>query len=61
METDAKQVMKEAFREALKEFLQERWNSFSGSFTKWVLSLAAAAIVAGVTYFILLANGWRHP
>jgi hypothetical protein len=54
-------AMKAAVKEAIKEFLYERWTEFAGSFTKWALRLIGAAILSALLYLILWANGWRQP
>lgn len=53
--------MKLAVKEALKEWLDEKWTAFAGNFTKWALGVLGAAILAALVYLILWANGWRQP
>jgi uncharacterized iron-regulated membrane protein len=53
--------MKAAVKEAIKEFLEEKWRDVTSSFGKWALGLIAAAALAGIVYFIAWANGWRQP
>lgn len=48
---DEKQVLKEA----LREWLDEKFAAFG----KWSLSAIAAAALAALTYFILSMNGWH--
>lgn len=46
---------KRIYKEALKEWLDEKFAAFG----KWsAISMAAAALVA-LTYFILSVNGWH--
>lgn len=59
--TEKDNAMKAAVKEAIKEFLYERWTEFAGSFTKWALRLLGAAILSAFVYLILWSNGWRHP
>jgi hypothetical protein len=54
-------AMKAAVKEALKEWLDEKWTQFSGNFTKWALGMLAATALAAVVWLILTANGWKHP
>lgn len=53
--------MKAAFKEAAKEFLQEKWTEGTSFIGKWFLGVIAAGICAGVLWLILTANGWRQP
>jgi uncharacterized iron-regulated membrane protein len=54
-------AMKVAVKEAIKEFLEEKWRDVTSSLGQWVLGLIAAAALAGIVYFIAWANGWRQP
>lgn len=55
MEPLTKQESKEAVKEALHEWLDEKFAAFG----KWSFyGMAAAFLVAG-TYFVLMANGWH--
>ncbi len=47
--------IKEAAKEAIREFLDEKFAAFG----KWSLASIAALVLAGVVYFILLVNGWH--
>lgn len=59
--TDRDAEMKIAVKEALKEWLDERWTRYTSSLGKWVLGIVAAGILAALVYLILWANGWRQP
>lgn len=47
--------IKAALKEALKEWLDEKFASFG----KWSLTALGAAGLAALVYFILTANGWH--
>lgn len=49
--------MKSAVKEALKEWLDEKFTTFG----KWALGSLAALGLAAFVYFILWAHGWRQP
>jgi hypothetical protein len=53
--------MKQAVKEGLKEWLDEKWTEFSGNFTKWALGMFAAAVFAGVIWLVLKSQGWQAP
>lgn len=48
--------MKKAFKDALKEWLDEKFTEFG----KWSLGGIAAMALAGLVYFILKMNGWHQ-
>jgi hypothetical protein len=54
-------AMKQAVKEGLKEWLDEKWTEFSGNFTKWALGMFAAAVFAGVIWLVLKSQGWQAP
>lgn len=49
--------MKNAVKEALKEWLDEKFTAFG----KWAAVSVAAMALAALVYFILWAHGWRQP
>jgi hypothetical protein len=49
--------MKRALKEALKEWMDEKFIAFG----KWSAAAVAAMAVAALTYFILWVNGWAKP
>ncbi|HEX6992237.1 MAG TPA: hypothetical protein VF151_10130 [Gemmatimonadales bacterium] len=53
---DQKELMKEAFREAAKEFMQDQMAKFG----RWSLHTIAAAGVVALLYFILQMSGWHR-
>jgi hypothetical protein len=53
---DRKQFIKDAMKEAMKEWLDEKIMSFG----KWSLRAIGAAIIVALVYFILTVNGWSH-
>lgn len=59
--TDRDEAMKTAVKEALKEWLEEKWTAGTSMLGKWFLGAIAAAILAALVYLILWANGWRQP
>lgn len=51
-------VTKEVVKEALKEWLDEKFVQFG----KWTAASLAALLLAAFIYFILVTNGWKqHP
>jgi hypothetical protein len=50
-----KDEMKRATKEALKEWLDEKYSQFG----KWSFGAIVAAVFAALTYFILKMNGWE--
>lgn len=50
-----KNEFKQATKEAIKEWLDERFAQFG----RWSAGAFAAAGLAALTYFILRANGWH--
>lgn len=48
---------KEILKEALKEWLDEKFTTFG----KWSFGIFAAAAFFAVSYFILTINGWKGP
>lgn len=52
---DDKEILKAAMKEALREWLDEKYAVFG----KWSLHGLAAAALAAVTYLILILNGWH--
>lgn len=54
---ERRKLIKEAFKEAQKEWLDERFAEFG----KWSVGAIAAASTVALGYFLLWANGWiRH-
>lgn len=54
---ESDEAMKAAVKEALKEWLDEKFTTFG----KWTLTAVAASALAGIVFFILWASGWRQP
>lgn len=48
---------KAALKEALKEWLDEKFAALG----RWSLGGIAALAFAALIYFILRSNGWHHP
>ncbi len=48
--------VKHAMKEALKEWLDEKFASFG----KWSLGSLGAAVLVAIIYFLLQLNGWKH-
>lgn len=55
------EAMKAAVKEAIREFLEDKWTRATSAVGKWFLGALAAAIVSALAYLILWANGWRLP
>lgn len=51
-----KNVIKDAFKEAAKEWLEIQFATFG----RWSFYGAASAALVGILYFILWINGWHH-
>lgn len=51
-----KNDLKEATKQAIKEWLDERFNQFG----RWTFNALAAAVGAAMLYFVLKMNGWNH-
>lgn len=49
--------MKQAVKEALKEWLNDKFTTFG----KWSMTSLAAIALAALVYFILRMNGWQQP
>lgn len=49
--------MKNAVKEALKEWLDEKFTAFG----KWAAVSVAAMALAALVYFILAMHGWKAP
>lgn len=50
-----KEVLKEAFKEVLHEWLDEKYAQFG----KWSLHGFMAMALGGIVWLILVANGWH--
>lgn len=48
-------MQKRVIKEALKEWLDEKFSQFG----KWSMAAVAAAGMVALVYFILWANGWH--
>lgn len=53
---EIKQIAKEAYKEVMKEFLDEKFATFG----RWAAMSFAALIFAAFIYFILFMNGWQR-
>lgn len=53
---DDKELIKAAFKEASREFLDDAYRAAG----RWSLRALFAAIMVALIYFILAANGWHH-
>jgi hypothetical protein len=49
--------IKSAFKEAIKEWLAERYATFG----KWTLRSLFATLIAWLAYFYLVSHGWSPP
>jgi hypothetical protein len=47
---------KKIFKEALKEWMDEKYVALG----KWSMGMIAALAMGALAYFILWANGWRQ-
>ena len=53
---DHERIYKEAVREALKEWLDEKFTLVG----KWTVNSVLAVMLAAIVYFVLAFNGWKH-
>lgn len=51
------ELMKKAAKEAIKEFLDEKFAAFG----RWSFYSIGALIIVAVLYFILTMYGWKPP
>lgn len=51
-----KRFLKDAFKEAIKEYLDEKTQVFG----KWSLRSLGVAVIVALLYFVLSVNGWHH-
>lgn len=56
-EEKQRELVKEAFKEAIKEWLDGKFAAFG----KWAAASLAALALAALVYFILTVNGWKAP
>lgn len=49
--------VKAALKDGIKEWLDDKFAMFG----KWSLMTIMAMILASLTYFILIMNGWHRP
>lgn len=49
--------MKAALKQAIKEWLDEKFAEFG----RWSMGAVLAAGLAALVYFILVMNGWQKP
>lgn len=55
------ELLKRATKEAIREFLEEKWRRYTSRVGEWVISVIAAAVVGALVWLILRANGWTPP
>ena len=53
---DHERIYKEDVREALKEWLDEKFTVVG----KWTVNSVLAVALAALVYFVLAFNGWKH-
>jgi hypothetical protein len=56
-----KAEIKAAFKEAAKEFLDEKWTRATSSFGKWMLGIFAATALAALFWLVMISQGWKAP
>jgi hypothetical protein len=52
---------KEATKQAIKEFLNERLDEFDKNVGRWVRRTFIAALLVAVTYFMFKFRGFKFP
>lgn len=60
MKDEDKQIKKEAYKEAMREFLEEQKKATYETLGKWFANGFSALVVGGLLWLILKANGWNH-
>ena len=53
---ERKKFIKDAMKEAFKEYLEEKTSQFG----KWSIRTIFAAVLVALVYFLLAMNGWQH-
>lgn len=53
---EEQEMMKDAVKQALKEWLDSKFSEFG----KWSATAVAAAGLVALVYFILMTNGWHR-
>jgi hypothetical protein len=56
-----KAEIKAAFKEAAKEFLDEKWTRTTSTFGKWMLGIIAATALAALFWVVMISQGWKAP
>lgn len=51
-----KEVIKQAQKEAMKEWMDEKYAQIG----RWSVNAFLVALVGAMAYFILLSKGWHH-
>lgn len=51
----------EAYKKAMKEFLEEQKREAFENIGKWVLNFVTGAVAIVTLWFLAKAKGWDHP
>lgn len=57
MRKEDRELIKEAFKAAMKEYLEEAVRKFG----VWSIKTLGGLLVGALVYFVLTANGWKAP
>lgn len=57
---DKKKLLKECYKEAMKEFLEHEKGKFYKGVGQWFIGTIATALALASLYFVLKMNGWTH-
>jgi len=53
-------IKKEAYKEAMREFLEEQKSQTFESIGKWVTTVLSTLLAGSLLWLMLKANGWNH-
>lgn len=55
--SDTPDQLKEIIKEALKEWLDEKFSTFG----RWSFYTVGGIVLAALFYFVMVINGWKMP
>lgn len=57
---DEKKVLVQAYKQAMREFLDEQKDGAYKTIGQWAFNSIATLVALAVLWFILKMNGWNH-
>lgn len=60
MSHDDDQLKKEAYKQAMREFLEEQKKETFESIGKWVATVLSTALAGALLWLMLKSSGWNH-